>query len=89
MFIEADGKRFQVRHLCHSTDEANELCAADIKLNGQATIGVIDTDETTRTTILADIKPMTTPPEPPTPVTEEDLEEARQISQMHENTWPE
>ena len=83
MFIEADGKRFQVRHLCHSTDEANELMAAD------PNIAEIDVDEATGTTILADIKPMTTPPEPPTPVTEEDLEEARQISQMHENTWPE
>ena len=57
MFIEADGKKFQVRHLCPSTDEANELCAADIKLNGKPTIGVIDTDETTGTTILADIEP--------------------------------
>ena len=49
MFIEADGKRFQVRALCHTTDEANALCAAD------PTIAVIDVDETTGTTILADV----------------------------------
>ena len=50
MFIEADGKRFQVRALCHSTDQANELCAAD------STIAVIDVDEATGTTIVADVK---------------------------------
>lgn len=54
MFIEADGKRFQVRALCHSTDHANELCAAD------PTIAVIDVDEATGTTIVADIAPTLT-----------------------------
>ena len=58
MIIEADGKRFQVRHLCHSTDAANEFCAADIKINGKPTIGVIDVDEATGTTILADVEPL-------------------------------
>ena len=51
LFIEADGKRFQVRALCHSTDQANELMAAD------SSIALIDVDETTGTSILADIKP--------------------------------
>ena len=52
MFVEADGKRFQVRALCHSTDHANQLCAAD------SSIALIDVDEATGTHILADIKPM-------------------------------
>jgi len=61
MFIEADGKRFQVRALCPSTDMANDLCAADDLLNGHPTIAVIDVDEATGTTILADITPMESP----------------------------
>ena len=64
MFIEADGKRFQVRAICHTTDEANALCAAD------PTIAVIDVDETTGTTILADISPTVTDEE----MTEEEIQ---------------
>ena len=56
MFIQADGKNFQVRALCHSSDEANQLCAAD------KTLSVIDVDEATGTTILADKEPFETQP---------------------------
>jgi len=53
MFVEADGKRFQVRALCASTDTANEFCAAN------PSVAVIDTDEATGTSIIADIEPIT------------------------------
>ena len=48
LVIIADGKMFQVRAICHTTNEANDRMAED------STLAVIDVDETTGTTILAD-----------------------------------